>query len=416
MANKKPLVIAAGQVKELPAGDYVSASDISNTPAGNIVATTVQAAINEIDTEKALLAGSTAQNFSCSHLGISGGTASQYGLFNVAVLSGSATQIGNVNNVTASSEAAALYGYDNYNYIPAAEFTLTSWIDYNVRAGSLGIGAIVTSRYNFFAAANNEATNNYIFYGNNTATPENNHGTTSTITEIAVTSNVVTVTTVAAHGLTAGTSRVTVTPTINTQLQGSGILVASTPSSTTFTYARTTANVTSDPAETGSVVPQKRWNLYMGGTALNYLNGALMIGSNVDDGTNKLQVTGHTKVTGYLLGGQLLGYSVGVGGDVTQATSKATAVTLNKPCGTITMNGGALAAGTIVSFVLNNSVLFGSSILVCTHIATGTLGAYTITAGEIFGGTCTIYVRNNTAGSLSEAIKLRFAAIYAPES
>src|SRR4030042_698216 len=63
MANKKPLVIAAGQVKELPAGDYISASDIANTPAGNIAATTVQAAINELDGEKAAIAGSTSQAF-----------------------------------------------------------------------------------------------------------------------------------------------------------------------------------------------------------------------------------------------------------------------------------------------------------------------------------------------------------------
>jgi hypothetical protein len=37
----------------------IAASDISNSPAGNIAATTVQAAINELDSEKAALAGST---------------------------------------------------------------------------------------------------------------------------------------------------------------------------------------------------------------------------------------------------------------------------------------------------------------------------------------------------------------------
>jgi hypothetical protein len=40
-----------------------------------------------------------------------------------------------------------------------------------------------------------------------------------------------------------------------------------------------------------------RWNLYMNGSALNYLNGSLLIGSTTDSG-EKLQVTGTMKVTG----------------------------------------------------------------------------------------------------------------------
>lgn len=41
-----------------------AASAIANTPAGNVAATDVQAAINELDTEKAALAGSASQVFS----------------------------------------------------------------------------------------------------------------------------------------------------------------------------------------------------------------------------------------------------------------------------------------------------------------------------------------------------------------
>ena len=40
-----------------------------------------------------------------------------------------------------------------------------------------------------------------------------------------------------------------------------------------------------------------RWNIYMNGTANNYLNGALLVGNSVDDGINKLQVTGSGKFT-----------------------------------------------------------------------------------------------------------------------
>jgi hypothetical protein len=60
-----------------------------------------------------------------------------------------------------------------------------------------------------------------------------------------------------------------------------------------------------------------------------------------------------------------LGYTAGAGGAVTQATSKSTGVTLNRPAGAITMNGVALAAGTIVSFALTNSVITADDVLTC---------------------------------------------------
>jgi hypothetical protein len=43
------------------------------------------------------------------------------------------------------------------------------------------------------------------------------------------------------------------------------------------------------------------------------------------------------------------GYITGEGGTVAQATSKATAVTLNKKCGQITMHNASLAADTTVT-------------------------------------------------------------------
>lgn len=46
---------------------------IGNTPAGSIAATTVQAAINELDAEKAALAGSASQAFATNELTASGG-------------------------------------------------------------------------------------------------------------------------------------------------------------------------------------------------------------------------------------------------------------------------------------------------------------------------------------------------------
>lgn len=105
------------------------------------------------------------------------------------------------------------------------------------------------------------------------------------------------------------------------------------------------------------------------------------------------------------------GYSTGAGGVVTQATSKATAVTLNKLTGDITLNAAALAAATIVTFVFNNSTIAATDQLVCTHHSGGTFGAYTINGRATGAGAASIAVRNNSAASLAEAIVIKATVI-----
>jgi hypothetical protein len=104
------------------------------------------------------------------------------------------------------------------------------------------------------------------------------------------------------------------------------------------------------------------------------------------------------------------GYISGSGGTVTQSTNKATAVTLNKPTGQITMNNASLSAATVVSFTFTNSTISNTDLLLINHVSGGTLGAYTF-AASCGTGSAAIYVRNATAGSLGEAIVLRYAVI-----
>jgi hypothetical protein len=106
------------------------------------------------------------------------------------------------------------------------------------------------------------------------------------------------------------------------------------------------------------------------------------------------------------------GYITGEGGTVTQATSKATAVTLNKKCGQITMHNASLAAATTVTFTLTNSTIAATDVLVLNHVSGGTAGAYLLNA-QAAAGSASINVRNVTAGSLSEAIVIGFAVIKA---
>lgn len=105
-----------------------------------------------------------------------------------------------------------------------------------------------------------------------------------------------------------------------------------------------------------------------------------------------------------------IGYSTGAGGTVVQATSKATGVTLNKPSGQITMNNAALLAATIVSFVLTDTCIAATDVLILNHVSGGTIGSYTLNA-QCAAGSATINVRNNTAGTLSEALVISYALV-----
>jgi hypothetical protein len=107
-----------------------------------------------------------------------------------------------------------------------------------------------------------------------------------------------------------------------------------------------------------------------------------------------------------------LGYTTGSGGTVTQATNKATGVTLNKSNGQITLNNAALAADTTVSFTLSSTSIAAGDILVLNHISGGTAGSYLLNA-QSAAGSASINVRNITAGSLSEAIVIAYAVIRA---
>jgi hypothetical protein len=106
------------------------------------------------------------------------------------------------------------------------------------------------------------------------------------------------------------------------------------------------------------------------------------------------------------------GYAVGAGGTVTQLTSKATAVTLNKQTGSITTNAASLAAATTVSFTLTNSTIEAGDVLILNHLSGGTAGAYTLNA-QCAAGSASINIRNVTAGALAEDIVIRYAVIKA---
>lgn len=105
----------------------------------------------------------------------------------------------------------------------------------------------------------------------------------------------------------------------------------------------------------------------------------------------------------------VLGYGTGSGGTVTQLTSKSTAVTLNKPCGRITMHNAALAAGVTVCFVLFNNLMGSSDTLTLSipNLIDNDIFNYKVT-NNLYNGGAAIFVTNVSGSTLSEAISINF--------
>lgn len=114
----------------------------------------------------------------------------------------------------------------------------------------------------------------------------------------------------------------------------------------------------------------------------------------------------------YVLSGEQLGYTTDAQGTVTQATSKSTAVTLNKSAGQITMNNASLGATTNVTFTLNNSFISANDILILNVGSGATSGAYNCWVSGLSAGSATITLRNISANPLSEAVVVNFALIH----
>jgi hypothetical protein len=89
-----------------------------------------------------------------------------------------------------------------------------------------------------------------------------------------------------------------------------------------------------------------------------------------------------------------------------------TAVTLNKSAGQITMNGAQLNAATNVTFTLNNNLISANDVTILNVGSGATSGAYNCWISSKSAGSCTITVRNISAGNLSEAVVINFAIIH----
>jgi hypothetical protein len=187
----------------------------------------------------------------------------------------------------------------------------------------------------------------------------------------------------------------------------------------TWNNVATTFNgIKLDVTDTASAAGSFLLNLLIGGAARFQVTKA---GNVTAAGT--LAVTGASTLTGAVTFKNAarsdsatagVGYATGAGGAVTQLTSKATGVTLDKICGTITMHNATLAHQTPVAFTLTNNAIEATDVVAVCVKSGGTAGAYLVSAGAVAAGSCSITLFNcQTSGNLSEAVVLSFAVIKA---
>ena len=148
-------------------------------------------------------------------------------------------------------------------------------------------------------------------------------------------------------------------------------------------------------------------------TGLSRLSpGIMIVGNGTSGDFSGTLIANALECNSIEVGSGTLGFNdgSGAGGAVTQATSKSTGVILNKATGQITMNAAALAADTTVTFVMTNSTIDATDVIILNHVSGGTAGSYALNAQPTSGG-ASINVRNISSGSLSEAIVIGFVVI-----
>ena len=100
-----------------------------------------------------------------------------------------------------------------------------------------------------------------------------------------------------------------------------------------------------------------------------------------------------------------IGYAVGTGGSVTQASSVNTAVTLNKPCGKITMFAHDFSNNDVQSFQFNNSFIKEDDVIV-TNIRSGS-NKLNSQIDEVADGNCNITIadlHNQSTGVITVVV------------
>lgn len=122
------------------------------------------------------------------------------------------------------------------------------------------------------------------------------------------------------------------------------------------------------------------------------------------------------KIVQYVLKDVPVGYGTGAGGAVTQITTRATGVTINKLTGTIQTDTSSLSAEVAAVFTVTNSKVAIGDVVVVAQQSGSNGGNTDIYVTTVAAGSFAITVANNNAsGGTAEtgAIIINFAVIKA---
>jgi hypothetical protein len=131
--------------------------------------------------------------------------------------------------------------------------------------------------------------------------------------------------------------------------------------------------------------------------------------------TGTVAVTGPLIVEGAIQGGTSIGYGPageGTGTIITQTTGKTTAVTINTIVGQIITNSSTIGATSSVSFLVSNTTVTGSDVVVLNlRSGAANSAAYEYSVNQVNAGSFLIYIANVTGGGLAEALVFNYAVI-----
>ncbi len=145
-------------------------------------------------------------------------------------------------------------------------------------------------------------------------------------------------------------------------------------------------------------------------------NAIFVEGSSANVGINNgspgvaLDVTGAITSSGIISADE---FQMTGGGTGSQSSAKTDTVVINTSTGVITGDNASLAAATEVVFILTNSTINATSVVILSH-ADGSGGdpeSYLFGVGNVKSGSCEIHITNLTGGALTDAIVLNFVVI-----
>lgn len=150
-----------------------------------------------------------------------------------------------------------------------------------------------------------------------------------------------------------------------------------------------------------------RTNLELGTLSTQDADNVSITGGSITDVVFTGSFSGITSITSNeFLAVEQFGFTTGNGGAVTQATSRTTGVTLNAPCGQITLVADDIPGLNSQEFTLTNSYIAATDVVMVSFASGLTSAQYDVTVTATAAGSCKISVHNvnNTATNVDSPV------------